>query len=320
MRNHLYPILTALVLVALPLVPAQSPQTQAIVVTPTPVYPQPNPPYDPGWGALGVDVWTDSHTYYIGDSVDVQFRVSQDAYVYIFNTDARGVTTQIFPNYFDQDNYVRGDRTYRLPRRGYEFTAAGPAGRETIEIYAVTSNANFGDVFTRWDSSTPYPLLSDQGRRTLNSIQVAPVPGPSTNRIIVTPQPQPVYGHAQDTAFIDILDPYYPPVGYGGDLVIRSSVDHVTVYIDGQFVGYAPGTFRGVAPGYHDVELYRPGYRTQVQRVHIQAGRTTYLQARMSRGIDRQPWARNDVDRDHGWVSAEVGDGFSVGFRWISGR
>ena len=95
------------------------------------------------WSDLEVDVWTDQDSYYIGDRIDVYFHVNRDAYVYIFNTDTHGVTRQIFPNYYDRDNYVRGGVVYTIPDRGYSLEITGPTGREYVRAIAVTELRDF---------------------------------------------------------------------------------------------------------------------------------------------------------------------------------
>lgn len=268
--------------------PPDAPQTNAIVVTPNPPSYPPQPPVvvNPG-PTLQADVWTDEDTYYIGDSIRVRFRVNRDAYVYIFNTDAQGVTTQIFPNWYDQDNYCRGGATYTLPQRGYGYNlqVVGPPGTENVEIYAVTEQGQWQSCFQGYSQSAPFPELSSQGEQALRSIAVTPdrvVAQP--NAIVVVPQPtQPAYQWDRDESEFDVIDPRMPvPVAVGG-IEVRSTVSHVSISVDGAFVGYGPGVIANLAAGYHNIEVYRPGYRPMRQQIYIQPGRTTVIQANLSR-------------------------------------
>lgn len=270
------------------LAPAQpirsdTPQTNAIVVTPPGYSPPPPGPVLPG-PTLQADIWTDDDTYYVGDSIRVRFRVSRDAYVYVFNTDTQGVTTQIFPNWYDQDNYVRGGVTYTLPSRNYDLQVIGPPGRETVEIYAVTDRGQWHSHFDDYSRNAPFAALSTQGEAALNSIVVTPDPGPQPQAIVVVPNPpQPAYQWDRDESDFRVIDPYRPSPVIGGAIDVRSSVSHVSISIDGVFAGYGPGVIANIAPGYRDIEIYRPGFRTQRQRVYIQPGRTTVITANLSR-------------------------------------
>ena len=84
--------------------------------------------HPPQNGSLRATIWTDAYRYYEGDPVRVYFRTTQDAYVYIFDRDTEGQTRQLFPNYYDRENFVRGGVTYRIPDRNYGLRVSGPSG------------------------------------------------------------------------------------------------------------------------------------------------------------------------------------------------
>ena len=86
---------------------------------------------------LDIRVWTDQNNYRVGDKMRVYFRATQDCYLYLFNTDSRGVERQIYPNHFDQDNRIEANVTFYIPDRSYEFTITGPGGREKLYAIAV---------------------------------------------------------------------------------------------------------------------------------------------------------------------------------------
>lgn len=100
---------------------------------------------------IDVSLGVDRRSYDYGDSVCVTLRADQDAYVYLFSEEACGTVRQIFPNCFDNDNYVQGCRTYRLPDGGYEFVVRGSEGRETLRAVA---------------SSVPLDCLDQEFRRS----------------------------------------------------------------------------------------------------------------------------------------------------------
>lgn len=128
----------------------------------------------PGRDRMGAEIWTDHNDYYNGSKVRITFRATRDAYVYIFDTDTNGVTRQIFPNYYDTDNFVRGDAAYSIPDRNYSLTVAGPAGRESLEIVAVSERSQrIVREYEDFSSRRPFPE-QDEGAnglmRTLNDV------------------------------------------------------------------------------------------------------------------------------------------------------
>src|SRR5690606_3191819 len=86
--------------------------------------------------SLQPQIWTDQESYQVGDRIRVYFRVDEDANVFIFNTDAAGRRTQIFPNYYDSQNRVRGGYTYAIPDGSYDLRVEPPAGVESLTILA----------------------------------------------------------------------------------------------------------------------------------------------------------------------------------------
>lgn len=121
------------------------PAPQQIVIVPEP-------------GRMGTEIWTDHNVYYNGSKVRISFRATRDAYVYIFDTDTYGVTRQIFPNYYDTDNFVRGGSAYSIPDRHYSLTVSGPPGHENLEIVAVSERPQrIVRDYEDFSSSRPFP-------------------------------------------------------------------------------------------------------------------------------------------------------------------
>lgn len=253
-----------------------------------------------GWqGNFSADIWTNRNNYTIGDSVDVNFRTSRDAYVYIFNTDALGQRTQIFPNWYDQDNFVRGGVTNSIPARNYDLRITGPAGRESLEMYAVTDDDPYIDVFHRFDQNQPFAPLSNRGERALERIQV--VPQQQTQAVVVVPVPTQPQSATAITTF-EVRNGGWGNINQCGRLTIRCEPSQVAVYIDGNFIGYGPGTFTGIPAGDHEIMLYRPGYRQFTEWVTIRPNATTNLR------VDLRQTPRHPYRSDNGQINP--GGGF----------
>ena len=89
---------------------------------------------------LDVDVWT-NHTdgeYFEGDNVVIKFRVNQDAFIAIYTIDSRDRVNLLFPTGRDDDNFVRGGVTYRIPDGldDFDLVVTGPEGAENIQVIA----------------------------------------------------------------------------------------------------------------------------------------------------------------------------------------
>lgn len=72
--------------------------------------------------------------FYPGESVNLTFRTSRDAYVIVYGIDTEGRTRLLYPrNSWDQ-HFVRGHVTHTLPgrRAGYRLIADGPPGEEFV--------------------------------------------------------------------------------------------------------------------------------------------------------------------------------------------
>ncbi len=104
----------------------------------------PNPPYQ-------TSIWTDRSQYDPGDRLNVYFRTSKDAYVYIFDIDTVGNVSLIFPNIYSGSNYKRaGGQTHSLPDNArYNLTIGGPAGVEQLVMIATPSQIRDVDWLRR---------------------------------------------------------------------------------------------------------------------------------------------------------------------------
>ena len=84
--------------------------------------------------------------YRIGETVRLAVEVSEDAYLWVFDTGTSGKVHRIFPNRFEADNFVRGGATATIPGPGsdYDFRVSSPAGRELITVIATTTAEPLG--------------------------------------------------------------------------------------------------------------------------------------------------------------------------------
>jgi hypothetical protein len=275
-------------------------------------------------GRLRADIWTDSDDYIIGDSIDVGFRVSDDAYVYIFNTDTLGRRTQIFPNYYDQDNFVRGGREYRVPSHGYDLRVSGPAGRENLEIYAVGDNRRYVEIFHDFDRGQPFRPLTSRGESALQGFSAEGSVtverrngGPVRANSVIVVEEDTRHSNASAVTTFDVHDRRVRRY-YGADLTVNIRPRDAAIYIDGAFVTRGPATIENLEPGYHQVEIHQQGYRTYRERICIEPGRDVVINVSLERSVRRY---RSDAGGPVSWFETSIGGGghgdqWSVNLGW----
>ena len=107
------------------------------------------PPQGPGSNdssaGLSLEATVDrvDRTYQIGETVQLAVKVSEDSYLWVFDTGTSGQVHRIFPNRFDQDNFVRKGETLVVPGPDskYDFRVSSPPGRELLTVIATTEES-----------------------------------------------------------------------------------------------------------------------------------------------------------------------------------
>ncbi|MBC7092592.1 DUF4384 domain-containing protein [Candidatus Bipolaricaulota bacterium] len=89
-------------------------------------------PEEPG---IAVTLRTDKDTYAPGERLQVQFTLSQDAYVYLYDVRPGGKATLLVPNRFLQDPRFPGGE-HVLPTSGWVLRVTEPEGMEYLELIA----------------------------------------------------------------------------------------------------------------------------------------------------------------------------------------
>ncbi|UCE18106.1 MAG: DUF4384 domain-containing protein [Gemmatimonadota bacterium] len=88
-----------------------------------------------------VDVWVDrgeAAVYYPGERLRVYFRPTHDCYVAVFSIDTEGSVRVLYPYGYDDDPFVYGGRTRRIPDSWdhHDLLVNGPSGIEYIVAVA----------------------------------------------------------------------------------------------------------------------------------------------------------------------------------------
>lgn len=94
--------------------------------------------------SLKVDSWINNPEgiYQPGDTLELAIRLNQDAHVRVFNIDAYGRTTLIYPNEMAPDTLLRAGQIHRLPapRADYMFRVSPPYGTNLLQVVATTDS------------------------------------------------------------------------------------------------------------------------------------------------------------------------------------
>ena len=208
---------------------------------------------------LDVDVWT-NHTdgeYFEGDNVVIKFRVNQDAFVAIYTIDSRDRVNLLFPTGRDNDNFVRGGVTYRLPDGldDFDLVVTGPEGAENIQIIASRERfpipewyGNSG-VICDWDDR--HEFMDYLNRRNFVRYDGQRFAYDRTAMYINEWEP---------TYFSPVYYPMYPSWTVCGNVYLDYPWGS-SVYVDGIYWGCTPLYVPRIYVGWHTFTVYdRWGY------------------------------------------------------------
>lgn len=191
-------VITALFMSAVVFAQSFEVSPQAIVVNPAP--------------GFGVDVWLNKDAsgegtpvYEVGEQVRIGVRVDEASYVYLFDIRTNGEVTQIFPNRYDSDNYLRANETRTFPptQARYVFDIAPPYGLSKVVAVASKSQLDTSQLASfRMEADFATSNIGEEGFIQSFAIVVRPVPQQSwvTDTALyhvgsrpaqATPQPQP---------------------------------------------------------------------------------------------------------------------------------
>ncbi len=236
-------------------------EPRAIVVNPAP--------------SFGVTVFLDKSgeapTYRVGEEIRISVRVDRDAFVYLYSLQPDGTVTQILPNRFDDENYLRSGqtRTYPPSGAGYVFNVEPPTGLSKVVAVASTRELDTREL-ARFQSGQNF-ATSDIGERGFQS----------AFRIVVNPVPQ--SGWVTATTYYEVSrGGNSQPTPAEATLAIDSDPRGADVYLDGRFQGTTP--LRATSqPGRRTVRIELDGYRTFETTLRLSPGESRRVSADLER-------------------------------------
>lgn len=202
-------------------------------------------------------------SYRAGEDIQLSVRVNQDAYVYLFNVDARGQVDLILPNRIEAgSNFVKAGTVRQFPEAGarFRFTVDEPAGINKVLALASTEPLNIEQI-AQFKSESSFARVQATGQDGLAralSIIVNPVPATTWTSAAYTYQVTP------------------RQVISTGMLFVGSNAPG-TVILNGQTLGASNTTYSNLRPGTYPVRVKATGYADYATTVRIEAGKTTNL-------------------------------------------
>jgi hypothetical protein len=248
----------------------------------------------PVFSDFRASIWSNATCYRAGDPVRVYFRTTADAYVYVFDTDTAGVTRQIFPSYYDGDNFVRGGITYSLPGAGYNMTVSAPAGTEHLQIVAVTRQYSALRFYHRdYSLGNPFPVRRDGCDDFMHRLGVEK--GRRSERNVDRTSTRVVQSTAD--CFFSVYTTDWRRQGKGW-VKVDTTPNNVRVDVNGDYLGTTPLTLE-MSPGDYEIRLSKPGYADEVrwvrvrsdalQKMHIELFADTYINVPSSAQVLQSP-------------------------------
>jgi hypothetical protein len=188
-------------------------------------------PRAPNPTGLRIGVWTDQPAYQVGQHVKVFFSINEDAYVYVYNVDARHQVFTLFPNQYSPNNF-RQKGIYQLPDN--------PTW--VLEVFEATGQEAIVGVATKepvsiLPSQVLGALISSDGSQFAQQV-TATIQG-------LIPREQ----WATDFVLFNTMT--VPPPAFG-DLGIESQPEiGAAIYVDGQLRGFTPKEHIPLEAGSH---------------------------------------------------------------------
>lgn len=96
---------------------------------------------------LGIKVWTDKTEYHVGEQLKINVELKTNGYVYLIDIDSAGNASLIYPNFYEQNNYLKSGRTHVIPsvNEDFDLKITGPMGIEIVR--AIVSSKPIDEVF-----------------------------------------------------------------------------------------------------------------------------------------------------------------------------
>ncbi|MCX7020352.1 MAG: DUF4384 domain-containing protein [bacterium] len=258
----------------------------------------------PTGGDLRVRIRADHARYHVGDSIKINFGVNRDSNVFIFDTDASGLTHQIFPNYYDRSNFLRAGKTYYIPDRSYDLEISPPSGNNTLTIIAVARDYPFLGEWRQYTHQDPYPASREGAAALVRRIESFRHEPSAMSVQPLRPAPRENLW-AEDTTTFYVMENYGEPdyrAPRWGMLDVDTYPNNARIYIDSDYYGRSPQVIERLQPGYRRIRLTKEGYQPYECNVYIRANQTKELDIFLEPTPTQQGYSRGNLPiNGQGW-------------------
>ncbi len=143
----------------------------------------------PGSGPVHVSIVADKAKYGLGDRPVFTVTTNRDCRLTLINVDSHGVGTVIFPNRFDQNNAISGNREFHYPAADAAFDFAfSESGKETVIAICDTKGGALDEVRHDFAASA----FTDLGTTAYRKIDVVKREKPPKTNANAKPTASPV--------------------------------------------------------------------------------------------------------------------------------
>lgn len=143
---------------------------------------------------LTVKIRTDKEKYTLSDKVKIFLMPNKDCFLLLIYKDAENNILQIFPNQRRKNNFFKGNILYSIPADSdlFEFTVTPPFGKETITVFASTSQLGrstvnkYGNDFYKFNGDEKQFSIKTRGVKITDKTVPAEFFQASCNIAVVT--------------------------------------------------------------------------------------------------------------------------------------
>lgn len=216
----------------------------------------------PAEAALSIKVWLEKDSYEIGERLGINFIISRDCYVYIYDISSQGRATLLLPNAFRKNNLLEAGH-YTLPDDRYSLVAEGQPGLEYIQAIA---------------SVKPISVLvaPQSAYKETNFATVGTDAGELKVEVEKGVENLPPREWAADWTSFRLLPPGLAWV------VIDSEPRGVEARINGELVGSTP-LAASTEPGFSRIVLRKEGYGIWSERIYLERNEVAEIEAHLEK-------------------------------------
>ncbi len=194
--------------------------------------------------------------YQSGEAISISFKVNKDAYIVIYDTEANGNTSIIFPNRYQKDNFVRANQTVTVPQ-GYKFTVGGVQGKEYLQIVASTAQFAQYNAWSQNFTADPFPSVTANAEKDLQVY---------ARKIIITPEaPAPEWTSASTYFYVG-----NKPVD--GTVSFNTTPSGAAIWVDGTWLSGTTPLRTNLSEGYHYFKFSKSGYQIYENQFYLPSG------------------------------------------------